>query len=394
MKVVDVCAFYAPAGGGVRTYVDQKLLSGPALGHEIVIIAPGPSDRTEVRGNGARIEWIASPRFPLDRRYRSFGDCDAVYRKLDSERPDVVEASSPWRSAGMVAQWPGDAARVLIMHADPVAAYAYRWFEGFASPATVDRQLRWFWSRLSGLTTAFDAVISAGVNLSARLTQNGLGKVTTNPMGVTVPLFSPAFRDEGLRARLLERCALPANALLLLGVGRHAPEKRWPMVVEAVMSAGFRRPVGLVLIGDGRERARIVRQINGDPHIHLLSPISDRSQLARIMASADALIHGCDAETFSMVAAEAVASGLPLIVPDRGGAADHANASGGATYVAGSAADAARAIAEFKRPPDSLRRTRVRAMDEHFSDLFAFYRTLEASHRRPTGAASLRPQRL
>jgi len=27
MKIVDVCAFYAPKGGGVRTYVDQKLIA-------------------------------------------------------------------------------------------------------------------------------------------------------------------------------------------------------------------------------------------------------------------------------------------------------------------------------------------------------------------------------
>ena len=36
------------------------------------------------------------------------------------------------------------------------------------------------------------------------------------------------------------------------------------------------------------------------------------------LASADALVHGCEAETFCLVAAEARASGTPMIVPDRG----------------------------------------------------------------------------
>ena len=44
MKIVDVCAFYSPRGGGVRTYVEQKLKIGPRLGHEIVIVAPGDED--------------------------------------------------------------------------------------------------------------------------------------------------------------------------------------------------------------------------------------------------------------------------------------------------------------------------------------------------------------
>ena len=160
-------------------------------------------------------------------------------------------------------------------------------------------------------------------------------------------LFSPELRDPALRARMLARCALPPTATLLLGVGRHAPEKRWPMVVKAVTAVSFDRPVGLVLVGDGRDRSRIVREIDGNPHIHLISPVSNRLALARLMASSDALIHGCEAETFSMVAAEAAASGLPLIAPDRGGASDHARAQGGFCFASGDAADAARAIRDF-----------------------------------------------
>ena len=105
MKIVDVCAFYTPHGGGVRTYIEQKLRIGPELGHEIVIIAPG--DRAEVieRGPRARIVTLPSPRFPLDRKYWYFADEAALHAAIDAEAPDMVEASSPWRSAAMVARW-------------------------------------------------------------------------------------------------------------------------------------------------------------------------------------------------------------------------------------------------------------------------------------------------
>ncbi len=381
MRIVDVCAFYAPKGGGVRAYIEQKLAIGPTFGHEIVILAPGEKDRTEWRGPRARIEWMAAPRFPLDRRYRYFDNAAALHGRLDRERPDFVEASSPWRSATAVADWKGDAPRALIMHADPMAAYAYRWFEGVASVAAVDRGFELGWRYLRRLDRAYDAVISASASLSTRLAGAGLAGVVTNPMGIEPGLFSPCLRDLALRARLLARCALPPDAALLLGVGRHAPEKRWPMIVEAVMAVGFDRPVGLILVGDGRDRARIVREIDGNPHIHLLSPIADRAALARLMASCDALVHGCEAETFSMVAAEAAASGLPLIVPDRGGASDHASAAGGIPFASADPADAARAIRNFidqgRRPAPFTART----MGKHFEDLFALYQSLASSRR-------------
>ena len=376
MKIVDICAFYAPQGGGVRTYIDQKLVAGPARGHEIVVVAPGPESRTEWRGPGARIEWLAAPRLPVDRRYRYFDSSAALHALLDEELPDFVEASSPWRCASAVASWPGSAPRALVMHADPLAAYAYRWLEAFAEPDLVDRSLDWAWRWFRRLDNAFSAVVSASRSLSSRLTAQGLRNVVTVPMGIDNACFSPALRDADLRARLLARCALPPDATLLLGVGRHAPEKRWPMVVKAVMAAGITHPVGLILVGDGRDRLRILRQIDGNPHIHLLSPIADRPELARLMASADALIHGCEAETFSMVAAEAVASGLPIIAPDRGGAADHAVAGGGLLYAATDPTSAANAIRTFidgraSRLPRS--RPHARTMARHFDELFALY---------------------
>ena len=98
MKIIDVCAFYTPHGGGVRTYIERKLKIGAAMGQEIIIIAPGAEDRVEHRPEGGRIIHIASPQLIVDRRYRYFEGAEAVHRILDAERPDVVEASSPWRT--------------------------------------------------------------------------------------------------------------------------------------------------------------------------------------------------------------------------------------------------------------------------------------------------------
>jgi alpha-1,6-mannosyltransferase len=388
MKLVDVCAFYAPKGGGVRTYVDRKLKAGAAMGHEVVIIAPGEQDRVEERGPNARIVWLKSTVFPLDFNYRYFNDVPALYAALDREAPDVVEASSPWRSASIVGEWPGPAPRALIMHADPLSAYAYRWFDGVATRPVIDKAFDRYWRHLRKLDTQYDMIVSASPGLSQRLTTGGLQGVMTNPMGVDPGVFSPTLRDARLRKGLLELCELPEDATLLIGVGRFAPEKRWPMLVDAVTAAGTRRPVGLVLAGQGRDHKTIERRIAGNPHIRILTPITDRLELARVMASADALVHGCEAETFCMVAAEACASGLPLIAPDEGGAADQARAANGWIYGSANAAAAAEVIVEYAIAREcGLDGPRAdigppRTMDDHFCKLFATYEALGRPRRR------------
>lgn len=377
MKLVDVSGFYTPQGGGVRTYSDAKLRHLARLGIEVVLVAPGAERRTAAVAPNARIEFLEAPRFPLDRRYRYFAPDGGVHRLLDRERPDVIEASSPWRSADIVAEWPGEAVRVLVMHADPLASYAYRWFGLIASEAVIDRSFGWFWRRLREFDRRFDLIVSANGSLSGRLAAGGLRRVATVPMGVERGLFSPGLRDGNLRARLLARCGLGPDAALLLGVGRLAPEKRWPLVIEAAEAAGGRRPVGLVLIGDGRERGRVLRRAAGNPHVVLLSPVRERAAFARLVASADLLVHGCESETFCMAAAEARASGLRIVAPDRGGAAEQALASGGAVFSAGDSQSAARAIERvlaggpvLAAPPPP------RFMDEHFSELAEHYRAL------------------
>lgn len=381
MRVVDVCAFYAPRGGGVKNYVQQKLAIGPKLGHEIVIIAPGDCDHVTELGDGARIITISSPRFPLDRKYHFFNDAALLHRTLDKLEPDFVEVSSPWRSPAMIARWSSAVPRSLVMHADPMAAYAYRWLEPVLARETIDRGFAPFWAHLRALSRHFDRVVCANQQLRDRLAAGGVINTVVHPLGIDANRFSPARRDPQLRAQLLDLCKLPESGHLLIGVGRLSPEKRWPMVVEAATSAGRAIPVGLIILGEGNDKTRIQRTIAGNPHIHLLGVHADRDRFAAVLASADALIHGCEAETFCLAAAEARASGIPVIAPDAGGAADHTKHGAGLSYRAGSAVAAADAIWTLFRKPAPYAYRPPRSMREHFVQLFADYSATRTRQR-------------
>lgn len=381
MRITDVCAFLSPHGGGVKTYIEQKLQIAPQLGHDITIIAPADHAEVIEYGPMARVVTIPSPRLIVDRKYWYFADEPALHAALDAARPDFVEVSSPWRSASMVARWPGAAPRALVMHADPLSAYAYRWFEPLFPRGLIDRGFEPFWSHLRTLGQSYDRVVCANRELRDRLAAGGVPNCALHPMGVEAGLFSPERRDPLVRAKLLELCDLPETAHLLIGVGRLSAEKRWPMVIDAVTAASQRHPIGLVMLGAGNQRSRILKQIAGNPHIRLLTPERDRQRFATLLASADTLVHGCEAETFCLAAAEARASGVPVIVPDRGGAADHARDGAGLTYRANNALSLAATIERQVLAPLQPPRIAPITMRDHFATLFADYAELLARPR-------------
>jgi alpha-1,6-mannosyltransferase len=141
-----------------------------------------------------------------------------------------------------------------------------------------------------------------------------------------------------------------------------------------------------LLVGDGPKRFGLELLANRIPHVAVLPRITDREELAQLLASVDALVHGCEAETFCMVAAEARASGIPLIVPDRGATVDQLVPGAGTLFRAGSQISLERAIGRFiDRGPElqralAARASKVRTMDEHFAELFARYQMLAPEH--------------
>ena len=394
MRIVDVNEFYSPSGGGVRTYVDRKMRILAGMGHELVVIAPGRDDRVEERPGGGRVHYVRAPGMPFDRNYGLFWQAAPIDRLLDRLDPDVIENCSPWRPAWIVGRrgpsgrGRGRAVTSFFFHNDNMEAYAKRVLAPIASPMLIERRFAWYDRYIARMLGGFDTVVTNGPALTKRLAARGSRVDATMTLGIERGVFSPTHRDEALRAALLAECGLPPTGHLLLALGRHHPEKRWPMVIEAVERAAARAPVGLVLMGRGMQTPTLARRVAGNPRIRLFEPVDDRPRLARIMASADAFIHGNDAEPFGLVVSEALAAGLPLVVPDVGGAFEVAGPAYAETYRAREAGDAARAIGRlFARDPAGLRAAaaeaagRVRSDEEHAAVLVSHYEGVIGARR-------------
>ena len=384
MKIVDVAGFYSPLGGGVKTYIEQKMALGAARGHEVVVIAPAEADGTEERPGG-RIHYVRSPKMWIDGRYHQFWSAKPVHRLLDMEQPDLVEASSPWQSGHILAAWKGDVPRILFMHSDPVASYPHQYLGRALTRTQIDRLFEWFWFGLRRLARRYDETIVGGDWLARRLTGEGVANVRAIPFGVDTELFTPARRSAALRRELLARCGLGEQDTLLVGIGRHHPEKRWPLVIEAAAAArhGDRR-AGVVLLGDGIGRRGVEKAAAAVDQTVVMGQVADRSELARILASADGLIHGCASETFGLVAGEALAAGVPLIVPGIGGASELARPAWSETFAQLRVNQATAAVERFMARDRGLMaaaaaragETLVGPASGHFERLFAHYEAL------------------
>ncbi len=393
MKIVDITEFYSERGGGIRSHLTDRARFLAANGHRHVVIAPGPRDEDGAAvpvcvGEGrSRLVRFAGPCQPYDRTYHLLHRFPRIRQRVRSETPDVLEAHSPYMATAAVVASGRQAARLktAFWHSDHIAVYLEpllaRCFGTRRALEAVQPMRR----AIRVLLAPYDATFAASQQQADRLRAAGVRRVVHAPFGVDKQTFRPSARRDDWRRRWLHGAS--DGAALLVGVGRFAIEKRWDVVIDAFARLRARRQATLVLIGDGPERSRLERR--APPGVHFAGFERDRANLATALASADVLVHAAPAETFGLSIAEAVACGLPIVVPDAGAAPEHADPACSAVYRSVDPEACAAAIAGLLGvAPDDLRgraldaSARVPTTEDHFARVVGTYDELLRDLRR------------
>jgi alpha-1,6-mannosyltransferase len=393
LKILDITDFYSDRGGGIRSHLMAKGRCLSSAGIEHVVVAPGREDEEILSASGgiarARVLRVGGWRQPWDTNYHFLNRLGRVREIIRREAPDVVELNSPYLAAlgALSLGREPRALRTLFWHSDHVDTILTPELVRRLGHQAAELCTRPFWSALGALSRRCDATFAASRWQAEKLRCRGFPRVVEVPFGVDKRAFDPGARSAARRRELIGPG--PENAMLLVGLGRLSREKHWDVVLEAFFAWRGTQTAVLVIFGEGPERARLARQIGARDDVRLLGFESDPVRLGSALASADALVHGCPYETFGLGVAEAVSAGLPVVVPDAGGAAELAEGPSAETYEAGSAAGCSAALERLlSRDPELVRQAaraaanRVRSVEQHFSRVVEVYRELLAERRR------------
>ena len=141
--------------------------------------------------------------------------------------------------------------------------------------------------------------------------------------GINKDLFHPQWRNRHKLERVL---GIPKDRFLLLFVGRVDNGKNIMLLAEAarvLLDQG--EPIHVLIVGDGADSAAVQRLLGTSVTFTGIIP---QSRLPWLYASADLFVFPSEIEVHPNVVLEAKSSGLPVLVPAKGGAAQHVKIPG------------------------------------------------------------------
>lgn len=377
-RVVDVTDFYSDTvSGGVKTYLHAKAAAMEALGIEHVIVVPGARPGVEWLGATRLVRtrgWVV----PVSTSYRVMFSARELRGILERERPDVVEVGSPFIVPRLVRRATGRQPLPTIgfYHADIVRTFAEPYVpHRFAAPLRVLARMA-ARELVRRVYSRFDVTVAASASVARELEELGVPDVRCIGLGVDLETFRP--RGEGER---VDWGAYGVESGVPVGIyaGRFCAEKRLDVILDGHARIPVDRRPHLVLVGGGPHEEGLRTRARAQERLSVLPYVRDRTDLARLYASADFYLATGPGETFGLSIAEALACGLPAVAVDRGATPDRVEASGVAElYHHGDAESARLALGRLVARLSPELRVRAR---RHAERSFAWRRTFDAMAR-------------
>jgi glycosyltransferase involved in cell wall biosynthesis len=301
---------------GLRRLRDAAL----AAGEDLRLVTWGEGDHLHVDEDGVvRVPALARHRLAAYPQME-FGlpHLPSLVNYLVENRIDLVQCSTPG-PVGLMGLAAARLAGIPIVgqyHTD-LPEYCTRLTGDPITGVLAGRLVGWFYG-------AMDRVFVPSADVAARVQQLGVAadKVVRMPRGIDLGRFRPSRRDP----RAFARFGLNGEPKVLY-VGRLSREKSLDALIDGFALAADAVPEArLVIVGDGPYAASLVERAEtasrGQPRVLFLGQRTG-DELATLMASSDLFVSPSETETFGNTVVEAQASGLPVVVADRGAAREN-----------------------------------------------------------------------
>jgi len=305
MRVAVVTESFLPNINGVTNSVLRVLEHLCASGDQALVIAPASENMpTEYAGHPVKAVPVIPTQNFLPTGMPMGLPQKRIQHLLDGFSPDVIHLASPFALGSYANKMAKklDIPTVSIYQTD-LGGFAKQYGFGVAQSSLQ--------KILYKIHSQTDRTLAPSTAACLELHLAGVPEVYLWRRGVNTELFNPSKRSASLRDAWKNG---DQNKIIVGFVGRLAQEKR----VSDLKVLQSNPNIQLVIVGDGPHRRKLEQQLPGA----LFLGFKNGEELAQIYASFDLFIHPGPNETFCQAVQEALASGIPSIVPRTGGPAD------------------------------------------------------------------------
>ncbi len=163
-----------------------------------------------------------------------------------------------------------------------------------------------------------DLTIGASSDLVVRARDHGARNAVFAPAAAPDPQFAEDVNNRLLRSRLLRELALPRDSVLMLAVGRIAPQKNYGLLFDALARLDDDRVHLLIAGAADEEEMRVLRKrvIAEQLPVHFLG---QRDDVTTLNQAADIFVLSSLWEARALVLQEAMMAGKAIIATATGG---------------------------------------------------------------------------
>ncbi|GAA5171047.1 glycosyltransferase family 1 protein [Viridibacterium curvum] len=298
LRVTLVTETWPPEVNGVAMTVSRLVEGLRSRGHSVQVVRPRQGhDTKDASHNDVLVKGLPIPGY----KGLQFGlPADGTLRRLwEHQRPDVVHAVTEgplgWSALNQARKLGLPVTSSYHTHFD---GYSKHYGAGIVGPI-VSAVLRRFHRRTVSTMAPTRVLVDS-------LTRNKVPGARVLGRGVDARLFDPAKRSAELRSSW----GADDDALVVLNVGRLAPEKNLDLAARAFAAIKAKHPdAKMVWVGDGPSRSKLAQQ---HPD-HVFTGAKRGEELAAHYASADIFLFPSLTETYGNVVPEAMASGLAVV---------------------------------------------------------------------------------
>ena len=305
MRVALVTESFLPNINGVTNSVLRVLEHLSASGNQALVIAPACENMpSEYAGHPVKSVPVIPTQNFLPTGMPMGLPQKRVQHLIDGFTPDVIHLASPFA----LGSYANKVAKRLNI---PTVSIYQTDLGGFAKQYGFGIAQNSLQKILYKIHSQTDRTLAPSTSACLDLHMAGVPEVYLWRRGVNTELFNPSKRSAALRDLWKNG---DSNKIIVGFVGRLAQEKR----VVDLKALESNPNVQLVIVGDGPHRRKLEQQLPSA----LFVGFKSGEELAHIYASFDLFIHPGPNETFCQAVQEALASGVPAIVPRTGGPAD------------------------------------------------------------------------